>query len=293
MHFLAKLEQYQLIGHTGITLQQRAKSVSTVIRPPLKMCAMLRFMLLISSLLLASQCHAAALRACISEVDLPPFAFRSGNTTKGFSIDVLQQLLRDTQHQLAVLDRLPWRRCISQLQQGNYHLALNARAGQFDDAELLASKPLYPLHYMYFYSRQRFPQGLRLRSLAELPHYRLCSLTGQGYEAFGIEAQQVDSGTSSYTALIGKLHNRRCELFIEAREVIAGHLLLDPQLASQLQDPKLDEAPLPGDNTETALLLLISPQAQRSIGLHGRLNQGIETLQNNGTLARLMMKYLR
>ncbi|MDQ5889096.1 MAG: hypothetical protein QG667_2390, partial [Pseudomonadota bacterium] len=82
-------------------------------------------------------------------------------------------------------------------------------------------------------------------------------------------------------------------LFIEAREVIAGHLLLDPQLASQLQDPKLDEAPLPGDNTETALLLLISPQAQRSIGLHGRLNQGIETLQNNGTLARLMMKYLR
>ena len=72
---------------------------------------------------------------------------------------MLQLLLRDSGHQLSRLDRLPQRRCLSQLQQRQYQLALNARSGQFDTSDVLASKPLYQQHYLYFYSRQRFPQG--------------------------------------------------------------------------------------------------------------------------------------
>lgn len=256
---------------------------------------MLRPLLCCITALLSGSAGAATLRACISEVDLPPFAYRQSGTAndKGYTLDVLQLLLRETGHQLNSIDRLPWRRCLSQLQQGNYQLALNARSGQFEGGTYVASKPLYSLHYLYFYSRQRFPQGLKLLNLNELSRYRLCSLLGQGYESFGIDSQLVDSGAGSYGALIGKLHNLRCDLFIEAREVIAGHLLLDPGLSSKLQDPKLDEAPLPGPQQGNNLHLLISSAAEKKLGLLQELNSGIDTLQSNGTLAKLMMSYLR
>lgn len=255
---------------------------------------MLRMMLLLSTLL-AGNAGAAGLRACISEVDLPPFAYHQANNPelKGYTLDVLQLLLRDSGHQLSRLDRLPWRRCLSQLQQGQYQLALNARSGQFDTSDVLASKPLYQLHYLYFYSRQRFPQGLKLQSPAELPRYRLCSLLGQGYEAFGIDSQQIDSGATSYAALIGKLHNMRCDLFIEAREVIAGHLLLDPSLSGKLQDPKLDEAPLAPLATGNSLHLLINRDSNSKLRLQQTFDEELDNLRNNGTLAKLMMRYLR
>jgi len=255
---------------------------------------MLRTLLLITALLSGSA-GAASLRACISEVDLPPFAYHQAGSPeyKGYTLDVLQLLLRSSGHQLGRLDQLPWRRCLSQLQQGQYQLALNARSGQFETDSVLASKPLYQLHYLYFYSRQRFPQGLKLQNLAELPRYRLCSLLGQGYESFGIDAQQVDSGAASYAALIGKLHNSRCDLFIEAREVIAGHLLLDPTLSSKLQDPKLDEAPLTPLANGSSLHLLINRDSGGKLGLQQAFDEELDVLRNNGTLAKMMMRYLR
>lgn len=248
--------------------------------------------LVLCSTLLAGAAAASPLRACSSDVDLPPFTYRQNGVDKGYTLDMLQLLLHEQGHQLVALDRLPWRRCLSLLQQGQYQLALNARSGQFDNRDFQASKPLYQLHYLYFYSRQRFPPGLKLSSLDDLPNYRLCSLAGQGYEAFGIDSRQVDSGTTTYAALIGKLHNRRCDLFIEAREVIAGHLLLDPSLASKLRDPKLDELPLPG-TSNSGLHLLLNHAAESRLGLLQGINHGIDSLRANGTLAKLMMNYLR
>lgn len=250
---------------------------------------------LLPSLLLPGVCQAEAIRACAQDVDTPPFIYRSQQSQqlRGYTLDVLQRLLQEQGHQLQKIDRLPWRRCVSQLQLGVYQLALDARTGQFEGGQLLATQPYYQLHNLYFYSRKRFPKGLRIASLGELNAYRLCSLAGQGYESFGIDTRQVDSGTNNYGALIGKLHTLRCDLFIEAREIVAGHLLLDATLGDKLRHPNLDEAPLPGDKANTGLHLLVGHEIDRRLGLLQSLNDGIGTLRNNGSLAKMMFEYLR
>jgi len=250
---------------------------------------------LLLSLPLPGICRAEAIRACAQDVDTPPFIYRShqGQRLQGYTLDVLQRLLHQHGHQLQKIDRLPWRRCVSQLQQGVYQLVLDARTGQFEGGQLLATQPYYQLHNLYFYSRKRFPKGLRIASLPELGAYRLCSLAGQGYEQFGIDGRQVDSGTNNYGSLIGKLHNLRCDLFIEAREIVAGHLLLDATLGDRLRNPNLDDAPLPGDKASTGLHFLVGHDIDRRLGLLRSLNDGIGALHNNGGLARMMFEYLR
>ena len=88
-------------------------------------------------------------------------------------------------------------------------------------------------------------------------------------------------------------HNSRCDLFIEAREVIAGHLLLDPTLSSKLQDPKLDEAPLTPLANGSSLHLLINRDSGGKLGLQQAFDEELDVLRNNGTLAKMMMRYLR
>ena len=118
-------------------------------------------------------------------------------------------------------------------------------------------------------------------------------MLGQGYEAFGIDSQQIDSGATSYAALIGKTAlSMRCDLFIEAREVIAGHLLLDPSLSGKLQDPKLDEAPLAELAAGSSLHLLINRDSNSKLRLQQTFDEELDNLRNNGTLAKLMMRYL-
>ncbi|WP_317202996.1 substrate-binding periplasmic protein [Janthinobacterium sp.] len=250
-------------------------------------------------LLAAAPARAQAMQACADQAEMPPFTFaervggRRTERVTGASVDLLKKIGAAHGWDINVV-LLPWARCLAWVAENRAQFAINigkAEAQAQGDA-LLLSKPYYTLHNMYFFSRQTHPQGLALRSLADLRRYHLCGLGGYRFEAFGVDTRDVDRGaTAGYAQLIAKLHLGRCDLFIDSRETVAGMYLIDPTLRRMLVDGKLLSRPLPG-SPQHALYFSVSAKAPGAPFLLKQLNEGLERMEKTRELDKLLGGYL-
>lgn len=243
--------------------------------------------------LCAAMAWSAPVQACADQAEMPPFVFAersNGQKTEritGASADLLREIAQRHHWDLRI-QLLPWARCVAMVSSGGMHIAINLSEADAKANHILLSVPYFTTHNVYFYSRRARPQGIELRQLDDLKQYNICGLGGHHFEAFGIPTGRVDRGTTlGYEQLITKLHLGRCDLFIDARETMAGQYLINPRLRSLLVDGTLISQPLPGKPTRD-LYFGVAP-GERALLL--QLNAGLE--QREKKLDTLLERYLQ
>jgi polar amino acid transport system substrate-binding protein len=246
---------------------------------------------------LAGAAPATPMLACADQAEIPPFTFaerhngvESGEVV-GASVDLLKEIGRAHGWDVSVR-LLPWARCLQDAASNRFQFVINLGQQEASSGRLLLSEPYFRMHSVYLYSRRTHPEGLALKSLADVRGHRVCGLGGYRFEAFGLNTADVDRGTTrSYEQLMAKLHLGRCDLVIDSRETIAGMYLINPKLRHLLVDGSLGMAPLPGAPIRDLYFGVpaAAPQAQ---ALLKALNEGLRQMKTAQRIEQLVDHYL-
>ncbi|PWF55778.1 substrate-binding periplasmic protein [Massilia glaciei] len=238
---------------------------------------------------------AAATTVCASNVQSPPFFYvaqfnKDGTLPRGLAVEILREAI-GTRVGGPHIAKLPWKRCLKLAELGLIDIVINVPTAQIDAAPFFITEPYVEMRSAYYVSRRRWPRGIPITNLEDLKAYRLCSLSGNTYDGYGLRGQPVDSGTNNYISLIGKLHAGNCDLFIEKREVVAGLRLLAPRVAEAFASRDLISARLPEDSP-IGLHFAVSKRSKEGAALRARLDRTIARLKAANTINRWMMGYL-
>ncbi|QEL55310.1 substrate-binding periplasmic protein [Chromobacterium paludis] len=236
--------------------------------------------------------QAAPLRACASEIDIPPFVFTAssgfagGSQDTGLAINVLQRALRRAGQEPAIVERLPWRRCQESVAYGQRDVAINVPGQELDPKRFLPTEAYAQVHHLYFYSAKRHPKGPPLKSLADLQHYMVCGLLGSHLDAFGLAPDHQDTGSKNERSAILKVAEGRCDIFIEIKEVVESLSAHDAALRDLFNLPSVRRADLPGE-TPTGLHFEFSRQLSNGPSLQRSFNATIRELIRNNEMRRM------
>ncbi|MGZ3181158.1 MAG: substrate-binding periplasmic protein [Telluria sp.] len=229
---------------------------------------------------------------CEDENEWPPYSYfarRNGQRTDqvtGYAIDVIGEIF--AKHDIKWhVDMIPWQRCLAVARLGKrYQLTLNMSWSVERERDFLFSKPYYSTTTYYYYSRKHYPQGLDVKSGADLHRYRLCGVRGYNYAGYGLRPGEVDQGASDFGSMIAKLHLGRCAAFVEKNEVMLGYAAIGKDY---LADPDIGLAPVPG--MPPGLFHLGVPKAfPQADALLKLLDAELVKMQDNGRLHALWMK---
>lgn len=233
-------------------------------------------------------------QVCDDAAEWPPYSFyerqhgpeRKTERVVGAAVDVLDRILgaAGLRYQLVLL---PWKRCQLGIEAGTYHLALNASYSDERARTYWLTRPYYSLHSNYYYSRRTHPAGLTLTSVRDLRRLRVCGLNGYNYSTYGLGHGQIDLTSTSHAQALRKLQRDRCDVFIEKREIVEGLALIDAAVATELRDPQLASAMLPGV-APTPFHMIVTRAEPWGQALTALIDAGISRLADSGELSALL-----
>ncbi len=248
--------------------------------------------LFVSCTLPAADREVELVRICDDSGEWPPFIHYQSrdagkeSTIVGFSVDVIEAVFAENNIKFSI-ELIPWKRCLREVEQGEYDMLLNASYSEERAEKYYLSSDYYAVTPYYFYSLKHNPNGLPIRSKADLSGYRVGGIIGYNYDYWGLETLDVDRYAADYAHLIGKLHRHRVDLFVENLEVIAGFSLIGK---NYIGDPDLGYAPIP-DALPTLFYMLFSKN-ERGQELMQLVNKKLADMQSSGQLQELLKKYI-
>lgn len=250
-------------------------------------------------LMLAPDCQAnsvappSKIAICEDGSEWPPYTYferREGKKSEriiGFAVDVVHDIFSRNGLQYS-LELIPWARCQAEVRLGkNFQMALNLSYSEERARNYLLTRPYYQTTSYYFYSRRHNPNGLPIHSVADLKSYAVCGLLGYNYTGYGLKPGEVDQQARDFPAVIAKLHNRRCDLFVEKLEIMTGFLVIGEPF---LQDKDLGRAAIPGME-QAPFHMAISPAMPQASALRKLLDEELLKMENSGKLKLLWQKY--
>ncbi|WP_434658213.1 substrate-binding periplasmic protein [Chromobacterium violaceum] len=235
-------------------------------------------------------------RICDDGDEWPPYTYyrrTNGEPTAeitGFSVEVIGAILG--KHGIPFTIALPpWKRCLASIEAGeNYVMALSASKNPDRERRFLFSMPYYQTHYYVFYAKDRFPQGLKLDSQADLNRYRLGGIKGYAYSNLGTVDKDRMVRAASYPELVKMMKAGRLDVFAEDYEVMAG--LASIGTLDIIGDPSIGRAPLPGANANP-FHMIFSRKNPRGEALRQLIDSELEAMRRSGQLAKLLAKYVK
>ncbi|MFD2265317.1 substrate-binding periplasmic protein [Lacibacterium aquatile] len=230
---------------------------------------------------------------CEDELEVPPLTYRMRDGTAqptervtGYSVAIIQEIAAD----LGIETRftlMPWARCQAEVEAGRQHLALNATWNADRAKRYLFSQAYFSAHDHYYFSKSRFPNGLRLTKLEELREYSLCGLNGFNYAHLQNVARRIDYEARDHRQVMLKLAFGHCDLFVEKQEIMAGFELIGK---SWLQHAEISNGPLP-ETPPTRFHMLIQPTATGA-RLKEVIDELLDKMQIDGRLETLRRRHI-
>lgn len=253
---------------------------------------MCRLLLILMLGLPAGRARAGTLGVCIADTDYPPFRYSRPDAegrpyTEGFHPALLDRLLAGGGWTYRVV-QLPARRCLQELERGE---RVQIFIGGYSDRrarDFLLSAPLDRIHFHYFYSRSRFPDGLDLPGRRALAGYRLCGIKGHNFEMFGLHPSELPTELAdSFAGAFNMLRLQRCDLLPYNIEVIRGYRLVGEDF---LADPDIRHQSLP-DQPAGHHAVMISRRYPQAAALRAHIDANLAALQASGEYAGLCRRY--
>jgi polar amino acid transport system substrate-binding protein len=195
----------------------------------------------------APAAQALTVTACAEPSAGPPWLYpRKGPDGKptgelaGFTAEIVRKSFAQFNVTVRLRGDLPLIRCMAMVASGEIDFAIGAYYDSERGRKLDYSTPYRVLTPQIFYSARR---PIIVRSVADLARYRGCGRHGWSYLHYGLKPGSIDTGTSSYAALVGKLKAGRCDYFPEELEVLGTQIL---GKNSYLNDPELRHVAVAG-----------------------------------------------
>lgn len=188
-------------------------------------------------------------KICDDAAEWPPYAFYERNKGEiikpekivGYSIDTINYML--DKHKIShSIDMLPWKRCLDYVKnyKDKYTLVLEFSMNPQRDKDYYMTKSFYQNTPAVFYNKKKFRNGLELNKLEDLKKYSACGLIGYNYGPLGYKPKEIDTGSRNIEQILQKVKNKRCDLFPNNLEIIAGFkhtigidVLGDPDISYQ------------------------------------------------------------
>ncbi|OZG73211.1 hypothetical protein BTA51_12075 [Hahella sp. CCB-MM4] len=239
---------------------------------------------------------AKPVQVCDDGAEWPPYIYyqRDNNTINKEQLTGATKDLMDRIFSIAGLEYtvelIPWNRCLNEVKSGSrYEMLSNAGSNPERMENYHRSLAIYSTTPGVFFSKTKFPQGVKLSGAKDLNQYKLCGIRGYNYEMYlkaGVK-DEVDMGTDNAQATLSKVLSGRCDIFLSIIEPIFGAVAI-----GQYQlDANLSHEPVPGIEP-TKFYLWVSRKSSRAEDLLEKVNQGIRQLQENGEAETIYKKYL-
>lgn len=147
-------------------------------------------------LLWMGQAAAQPVQICDDSGEWPPYSYfpRGGDKVE---ISVLTGAMIELVEQIFTLIKLeynitamPWKRCLHEVatfaQSQGYEIAIEGTLNEKRLAAYYMRTPVYTTTGAYWYSQQKFPQGLAIDGPEDLKGYKLCGILGYNYTGYRI-----------------------------------------------------------------------------------------------------------
>lgn len=222
----------------------------------------------------------------------PPYTFLDQGEVAGspeltgFSVDLVHRVL-DRLGMECRIELLPWARALAALESGGYDLALNCSWSEERARRFYLSRTIYTTTAHYFYSPGFHPDGLDVRSLADLGKYRAGGIRGYNYAIYGLAEGAVDTGSSDFGSLFAKLDLGRFDFFVEQYEVVAGLAYIGRDYVAEYG---VRSARVPG--LEPTGFHLMFPRTARGLWLRDLMDGQIAAMEADGELKALLEGYM-
>ena len=199
----------------------------------------------------------------------------------GFSVDMIRAAFATMGKNVQFIDDLPWKRCLSEVQNGSIDFAMDAyfdldRSRVFD----------YSTHYNTLTPQIFFLKSnpVDFSSLEKLKHYRGCGVLGTSYTHYGIMSKDLDLGIARGT-LITKMAAHRCDYFLEELEDMASFKITG---VDYLSDPTIEHKTIAWAVAPSKFL--IAAKNSKNSAMMGQINSAIYSLIKSGQAERFWHK---
>jgi polar amino acid transport system substrate-binding protein len=232
---------------------------------------------------------------CDDDAEWPPYTYNvraaDGNKTPditGYSVELIRTIF-DKKGIKNEIKLMPWARCVEELKTGkSYQMALNASYNADRAKVYNLSSKTYTMTNYYFYSKKHHPEGIAIKELADLKKYKVCGVNGYNYEPYGFKKGDMDQGAHDIGVLVSKIHEGRCDLFLEKYEVLKGFGAVGQNFFANTD---FAASPVPG-MAGTEFYMMMSKGYEQAEALKKAVNDGIAEMQASGELDKLLKKYI-
>jgi len=236
------------------------------------------------------------LQACAAEDQWPPYDYLApsgGGKVVGASVDTLREVFRRTGRTVNVV-ALPWKRCLHDVELGQFQVALNASANAERRRLYFISPALYRVNQTLYYlasAKGQFGDAPTMTTLAHMREaltrspVRVCGLFGYNLSVFPIGGLALDQSPKSAAQAIAMLRRGRCSLVIGYREPWDAAARLGMLDLSGTERADIEEVP------HLAYHFLSTRAAPDATALAQTIAEGVEALRRDGTLQRLFAAY--
>jgi len=227
---------------------------------------------------------------CDDNAEWPPYTYlplvhgKKSAWPTGYAVEYLQRILSARKVHFT-LDLIPWRRCLREVERGQYALLLNSADNAERERSYLVAKPYYATTLVYFFDQARSKPVIN--TAADLHKLHLCGVRDYNYAAFGLSASDMDTEADSPVSALLKMKKGRCDAVPERLEVVLGYQSMG---AISLQARAIGYERVPGLAPST-FHMMVSRNLPYSAELLSVLNEGIDEMNKSGVATELAIKY--
>lgn len=147
--------------------------------------------------------------------------------------------------------------------------------------------PVYTTTGAYWYSKEKFPQGLAINGPSDLKRHKLCGILGYNYTGYRIPPDVVKNWPKTYQAAFSMVSLGRCDVFLSNIPTVIGKAKL-----GELTVPEgIVGKRVPGLPSGT-FHIFIAKSSPRAELLLAQINQAIHVLNYRGMTDEIFLKYL-
>ncbi|ARU55876.1 amino acid ABC transporter [Oleiphilus messinensis] len=234
---------------------------------------------------------------CDDQAEFPPYTYYERvngqkNTSKisGAMMDVLTEITKLTGFSFSV-KLLPWSRCLYEIAtKDKFEMYMNAIYTKKRGEMAYMTKRIYTMSRGYWYSKEKYPNGLVIDFMDELKNYRLLGVYGWSYETYGIQDEDkifVGKG-KNYSNAFEMLKMGRGDILLGGYPVAYGFESVGQKIAPNgFQWSTISSAP------PSEFHIFISKRSPRAKELLTKINQAIDTLNKDNTIDTIFKHYIQ
>lgn len=243
----------------------------------------------------AADLHAQPIRVCDDANEWPPYTYfervqgRPTPQLTGFTVELLRRIASRHGLQLQI-DLLPWKRCLEAVRTGESLLLLNAIRTAERERDYWLSTPIYETRLLYVWSKRQRPDGLALRTQAELATLRIGAVQGYSYSQLDLIPEASLVRAPNYRSLLQMLHLGRVDVALVNEGVMLGHAALGNAAFSG--DAELGIGALE-DRAPSRFFMMATRARPEGQALMALINQELDAMGRQGELAKLRDGFLQ